>query len=220
MPAITRIVAGVAGVAGVAAAAAAGGLAAAAGLCGAGSGTAAAASTTTAPIAPQRLVAHRMRPRPGAIPRGTRVISQHLFTPRVFPTARTGFALADGESAQYPALSTDGGATWRIDGPQLHVDAADGPEGVGFVGTAGPRAFFAYGSSVIDATTDGGRSWWETFAGELVMSVVPGPHRGELIAFVQQSVSNQRLDPAVTWQYVSRDGGRTWSYSTALGGVL
>lgn len=214
MPVITRIVAG------IAASAAAAGLAVAAGASAARPGSAAAASTPTAPTPTARLVAHRMRPRPGAVARGTRVTSQALFTPRVFPTAGTGFALADDGSAQYPALSTDGGKTWRIDGPQLHVDAADGPEGVGFVGTAGPHTFFAYGSSAIDVSTDGGRSWWETFGGELVMSVVPGPRSGELIAYVQQSISSQRIDPAVTWQYVSRDGGRTWRYSTRLGGVL
>jgi hypothetical protein len=82
---------------------------------------------------------------------------------------------------------------------------------------ASSRTFFAYGSSVVDVTTDGGRTWWETFLGELVMAVVPGP-RNELVAYVQQSVSNDHVNPAATWQYLSRDGGRHWSYSTALGG--
>jgi hypothetical protein len=35
---------------------------------------------------------------------------------------------------------------------------------------------------------------------------------------VQQSVSNDHGNPAVTWQYVSHDAGRHWSYSTALSG--
>jgi hypothetical protein len=106
---------------------------------------------------------------------------------------------------------------WTIDGPQFHVDAADGAEAVGFVGVDGPRTFFAYGSSAVDVTTDGGREWWETFLGEEVMAVVPNL-RNELVAYVEQSVSNQRLNPAVTWQYVSRDGGRHWRYSTSFGG--
>jgi hypothetical protein len=43
--------------------------------------------------------------------------------------------------------------------------------------------------------------------------VVPGPgHR--LDAYVQQAAGNH----AVTSQYVSRDGGRHWRFSTALGG--
>jgi hypothetical protein len=50
------------------------------------------------------------------------------------------------------------------------------------------------------------------------MAVVPGLGPGELAAYVQQSVSNNHANPAATRQYVSRDGGRHWSYSTALGG--
>jgi hypothetical protein len=142
--------------------------------------------------------------------------SSDLFTDRVFANAQDGFALANGGNAQYPALSTDGGRSWRIDGPQVHVDAADGPEGVGYVGVAGPRTFFAYGSSVVDVTTNSGRTWWETYLGELVMAVVPAGN--ELVAYVRQSVSNDHPSPAVTWQYVSRDGGRHWSYGTALVG--
>jgi hypothetical protein len=99
----------------------------------------------------------------------------------------------------------------------VHPDAADGAEGVGYVGAAGPHTFFAYGSSVVDVTTSGGRTWWEAFLVDLVMAVVPGP-RNELIAYVQRSVSDDHANRAVTWQYVSRDGGRHWSYSTALGG--
>jgi hypothetical protein len=160
-----------------------------------------------------------MRPRPGALARGTLVRPADLFTTRVFANSSVGFALADVGSAQYPARSLDGGRTWRVDGPQLHVDAADGPEGVGYVGVAGPRTLFAYGSSAVDVTTNGGRSWWETFLGELVVAVVPGPRNG-LVAYVQQ-----QLDPngdslaAATWQYVSHDGGRHWVYSSRLGGL-
>jgi hypothetical protein len=158
-----------------------------------------------------------LRPRRGALPRGTVVNPAGTFSERVFPNENVGFMLADVNSAQYPAVTTDGGRTWRIDGPQVHIDAADGPEGVGFVGAAGPHVFFTYGSSVVDATTDGGRTWWQTFLGELVVAVVAYPPH-ELVAYVQQSVSNNRPSPAVTSQYVSRDGGRHWSYSTALGG--
>jgi hypothetical protein len=136
----------------------------------------------------------------------------------VFANADDGFALADDPGkAQYPAHTSDGGRVWRIDGPQVHIDAADGPEGVGSVGVAGTRTFFAYGSSAVDVTTDGGRVWWETFLGELVVAVVArSPH--DLVAYVQQSVSNHRINPAVTWQYVSGDGGRKWRYTRALGG--
>ncbi len=131
------------------------------------------AATTSAPTPTVHLTATPMRPRPGAIRPGTAVSSSRLFTTRVFANASDGFALADVGSAQYPARSVDGGSTWRIDGPQVHVDAADGVEGVGYVGVAGPRTLFAYGSSAVDVTTDAGRIWWETFLGELVVAVVP-----------------------------------------------
>jgi hypothetical protein len=168
---------------------------------------------------PQRLTARHMGARPGAVARGASVNQADLFTTRVFANRTVGFALADVGSAQYPARTVDGGRTWRIDGPQVHIDAADGAEGVGYVGVAGPRTFFAYGSSAVDVTTDGGRSWWETFLGELVVAVVPGPRNG-LVAYVQQQLdSNSDSLAAATWQYVSHDGGRHWVYSSALGGL-
>jgi hypothetical protein len=135
----------------------------------------------------------------------------------VFADARVGVALANDGSAQYPVLSTDSGRTWRIDGPQVHIDAADGAEGVGFVGVASRRDFVAYGSSAVDVTTDRGRTWWETFLGELVTAVVWSGGNG-LVAYVQNSASDNRPNQAVTLQYVSRDGGRHWTLSTALGG--
>jgi hypothetical protein len=114
------------------------------------------------PSPPHRLTASRIRPRPGAVARGTAVRPADLFTTRVFPNASFGFALASVDGAQYPARTEDGGKTWRIDGPQVHIDAADGAEGVGFVGATGPRTFFAYGSSAVDVTTDRGRTWVST----------------------------------------------------------
>lgn len=167
------------------------------------------------------LAARRLLPRgrPFGIKRpGTVVRSTDLFGNRVFANASVGFALANGSSAQYPAVSSDGGRSWKIDGPQVHVDAADGPEGVGFVGVMGPRTFFAFGSSAVDVTADRGRVWWETLLGEQVMAVVPNNFHNELVAYVSQSVSNQQLSPAVTWQYVTSDGGRHWRYTTAFAG--
>ena len=166
----------------------------------------------------RHLTARLLRARPGAVGRGTVVRSSDLFTNRVFANARDGFALANDGSAQYPAISTDGGRAWRINGPQVHIDAADGAEGVGYVGVAGTRTFFAYGSSAVDVTTDGGRKWWQTFMGELVVAVVPGPG-SELVAYVQQQLHNNSINPAAIWQYVSRDGGRYWSYTTGLGAL-
>jgi hypothetical protein len=179
------------------------------------------AAQSAGPIAPRLLTAGRLHPRAGPGPLeqpGTVVSASNLFSNRVFVNANVGFALANGNNAQYPVVSTDGGRQWRIDGPQVHVDAADGPEAVQFVGITGPRTYFVYGSSVVDVTTDGGRVWWETLLGEEVMAVVPSS-ADVLVAYVEQSVSNQHLNPAVTWQYISRDGGRHWRYSTSFGGL-
>lgn len=157
--------------------------------------------------------ASRIRPRQGAARRGTTVPAAALFTARVFPHGATGFALANDGSAQYPAITTDGGRVWRIAGPQFHVDAADGPEGVGFVGSSLSGALFAYGSSVVDVTTDRGRTWWEAFLGENVSAVSETPG-GRLVAYVEQQTASEG-EQGVTWQYVSRDGGRHWRYSTS-----
>jgi hypothetical protein len=149
---------------------------------------------------------------------GTVVRSSAVFGDRVFLNAEEGVALANGDNAQYPALPTDGGRVWRIDGPPLHVDAADGPEALGSVGIAGPRAFFAYGSAVVDVTIDRGRTWWETYLGQDVVAVLPS-YLNKLVAYVEPSLSNQHLNPAVTWRYVSRDGGRHWRHSTQFAGI-
>jgi hypothetical protein len=168
------------------------------------------------PTPPERLTAHRLRSRPGAVAPGMTVRSSSIFTDRVFANAHTGVALANDGSAQYPVVMIDGGH-WRIAGPPVHVDAADGAAGVGYVGVASSRTFFAYGSSVADVTTDRGRAWWETYLGELVTAVVPGPGGG-LVAYVQRQLNSRGSAPVVTWQYVSHDGGRHWIYSAALGG--
>jgi hypothetical protein len=159
-----------------------------------------------------------MRPRPGAVVPGTTVRETGLFTDRVFANASTGFALGNDGSAQYPVRTSDAGRDWRIDGPQFHIDAADGAEGVGYVGLSGPRTYFAYGSSVVDVTSDGGRTWWVTYLGELVVAVVPGAGN-RLVAYVQQQRSDNNIRSASTWQYVSSDGGRHWRYTTALGAL-
>jgi hypothetical protein len=178
--------------------------------------TRARAATMTAP---RYITARRLGPVAGtvAIGPGTVVRPSELFGDRVFANARDGFALANENFVEYPARTVDGGLVWRIDGPQLHIPGAHGADAVRYVGLSGPRTFFAYGSSAVDVTMNSGRTWSEAFLGELVMAVVPGS-RNDLIAYVQQSLSNGHVNPAVTWQYVSLDGGRHWRFSRALAG--
>ena len=181
-------------------------------------GVSSARAATAGISAPRRIAAKRLRPRAGAVKPGTTVSSSALFTVRVFANGSDGFALANDQEAQYPVRSVDGGQTWRIDGPQLHVDAADGPQGVGFVDVDGPRTLFAYGSSVVDVTTNAGGTWWQAYLGELVVAVVPQSAH-TLVAYVQQQTKPDSVRHALTWQYVSRNGGRSWTYSTNLGGL-
>jgi len=174
------------------------------------------ATRTSSTRPPQLLTARRLRPRPYAAAVGTLVPGSGVGL-RVFANATVGFSMAGVSSAQYPVRTLDGGRTWRVDGPQFHVDAADAPEAVGYVGLIDARTYYAWGSSVDDVTTDGGRSWWETFVGGTVVAVVPGS-KGDLLAYVQTEVVNSNPNRVVTWQYVSRDGGRHWRYTTTLGG--
>ena len=176
-------------------------------------GAAAAMAATSTPAA--HVTAHRLQARAHAAPVGSTVPARAIIGQRVFPSASEGFALAGVGQAQYPALTTDGGRTWRIDGPQFHIDAADAPEAVSSVGSASGRTLFAYGSSAVDVTSDRGTTWWETLLPGLVVAVVPNA-QGHLVAYVQQSTSSTH--GAQTFQYVSRDGGRHWALSRALGG--
>ncbi len=184
-----------------------------------GPAIATAARDSTVPKPAARVLARRMGSRPGfPAPRfGAPISLGDAVGARVFINGKIGFALANDESATVPARTTDGGRRWTIDGPQFHVDAADGAEAVGSVGIVSPNTEFAYGSSVVDVSTDAGRTWWEAFLGENVTAVVPGAHG--LVAFVQQSVSNEHLNPIVTWQYVSTDGGRHWRYSKSFAAI-
>jgi hypothetical protein len=172
-----------------------------------------------APTPPQRLVASRMRMvnGPFRVIRPGTVISTREVDARAFADAQRGFGLANSTNGEtFPAGTADGGKTWRIDGPVFHVPAANGPAGVGYTGVANGRTYFAYGSSAVDVTTDGGKSWWQTMLGELVLAVVA--QHGHLIAVVQQqAASNGESLEAVTWVYVSRDGGRHWRYDDQLG---
>jgi hypothetical protein len=147
---------------------------------------------------------------------GTKV-SSHRLGHRIFVDDKHGFALADTGGAQYSAATTDGGKTWRIDSPALHLNAAQAPLAVTDLGAASRKTIFAFASGqVIDTSSDGGKTWYRAFFvdGE-TMAVVAVADR--LIAFVDISTSNTS-SKGVTWQFVSTDGGRTWKYNNHVGG--
>jgi len=88
---------------------------------------------------------------------------------RSFVNAKNGFALASVGQAQYPANTTDGGKTWRIDGPHFHVNAANAPNVITRTDVAGRSTYFAYagpggGMSVV-VSGDTGKHWWRVLSG-------------------------------------------------------
>lgn len=144
---------------------------------------------------------------------GSAVRANELVGQRVFLDGGHGFALASVGQAQYPAATTNGGRTWRTDGPALHLNAAQAPLAVTQIGAAGRRTVFAYGSGqVIDATSDGGAHWYRALFLGQPMAVVRNAF-GHLVAFVDGETGGNS-----TTQYVSKNGGRTWRVDSTVGG--
>lgn len=146
----------------------------------------------------------RLKPRLGAARAGTKLSQRDLFGTRVFTTSEDGFALATYRSATYPASTHNGGQSWRVDGPQLHVNAADAAQAVQHAGALTGAFAYAYGGSVVDVTTNAGKIWWEAFFQGQVLAVVSGS-KDELVALVQpQKPSSPIL------RYVLANTGRSW----------
>jgi hypothetical protein len=178
-------------------------------------GVSAASTRATAAITPQQTVTGTLITRPaGTLKPGSKVSSG--LGQRVFTDAKHGFKLADVGQAQYPAATTDGGKTWKTDGPALHLNAAQAPLVVGVIGATNRKTVFAFGGGqVIDATGNGGKQWFRATFDGLPMAVVGG-RSGHLVAFVDASSGSS--SKGVTWQYVSKNGGRTWHFDTTVGG--
>ncbi|HET8979977.1 MAG TPA: hypothetical protein VFN87_17615 [Solirubrobacteraceae bacterium] len=158
-----------------------------------------------AAVTPPKVVRAARITRPaGTLAPGSPVQARRVTGQRVFTDARHGVALASVGSAEYAVATSDGGRTWKTDGPALHLDAAQAPLSVAFIGAVNRRTVFAWGGGqVIDATSDGGRHWYRALFTTGVPVGVVHDFGGRLVAFVSSSSSG-------AWQYISRDGGRTW----------
>jgi photosystem II stability/assembly factor-like uncharacterized protein len=153
---------------------------------------------------------------PKTLKPGTKVANSRLGNPRVFVNGQDGFALAAGEQAQYAAATTDGGKTWTTVSPALHVDALQAPLSVTQIGAASTKVAYAFGSGqVADVTSDGGKHWYRALFQGTVMAIVPG-FSHQLFAYVDSFGSGSGLH-GPTLQYVSKNGGKTWTYSTGVG---
>ena len=183
---------------------------------GAASASAPRARATAAPTPPATVTAQRITRTPGTLARGSHVSAGDVSRQREFLGAKHGFALASVGGADYPVETSDGGKTWRTSGPTVHLDAAQAPLAVTDSGAATLHTFFACcDAQVVDSTGDGGKHWWRAFLGDVVIAVRGRPN-GELIAFAQKA-ANSSGSQAVTWVYVSRDGGHHWHYDAQEG---
>lgn len=166
-----------------------------------------------APVPARTVTAAPISRQHGTLAPGAKVSARGLGQ-RVFVDAKHGFALVSAGQAQYPAATADGGRTWRTDGPALHLDAAQAPLSVSSLGAAGRNTVFAFGGGqAVDTTSDAGRHWYRALFDGVTMAVVRDA-LGHLVAFVDGGTGANRA----TWQYVSRNGGRTWRYDTTVGG--
>ncbi len=135
------------------------------------------------------------------------VVSATELSEKTPATAQIHFALANQgnlSSEAYPAISTDGGRTWRIDGPLFWYAAAQGAAAVGSVGAAPPNYayFWGQGGNAIRVTHDGGAHWYQSWFGAGVNLVTAHGRVLWARVFGEQGSG--------THLYVSTDYGLTW----------
>ena len=128
---------------------------------------------------------------------------------------RFGLATFPVSTQTYPAISTDGGATWKIAGPLFHVDALQGASVVGSCGVLPPQGayFWGRGGNIIWITYDEGAHWWEVVFGGGVDEVILKKGTFEAVALgaqVKHAAAVQRF------LYTSSDLGRTWKVRRQL----
>jgi hypothetical protein len=133
---------------------------------------------------------------------------------RLFVDGTHGFALANVGNAQYPAATVNGGRTWRVNGPALHLNAAQAPLSVCEVGALDRRNYWAdgCGGQVVDTTNDGGKHWWRSLFEGGVLSVVSSG--GRLLVFVESFTPTGTS--ATIQAYASTDKGRNWHFESGL----
>ena len=121
------------------------------------------------------------------------------------------FGLATYSSAgdaAYPAISTDTGITWKIDGPLFHVDALQGASVITSVGSFGTDGayYWGRGGNVVWVTTDRGSHWWLTGFSYGVNRVTAshGTLRADALG---RQLKGGEIE---SFRYTSNDSGRTW----------
>ncbi len=183
-------------------------------------GAAAAGAVTVSPlppapigvISPPTVTATPIARVPNTLRPG-RIVRSSTLGHRVFVDNTHGFALANVSDAQYPASTVNGGRTWRVNGPALHLNAAQAPLVVCEVGALDRRNYWAdgCGGQVVDTTNDGGKHWWRSLFEGGVLSVVSSG--GRLLVFLESFTPN---GTATIQVYASTDNGKTWRFESGL----
>lgn len=183
------------------------------------------AGATSRAAPPHTVIAYPLRPdAAGGLRSGSRVGAGFTGI-RAFINRRDGFAIADLPQASdgtYPLATTDGGKTWRTDGPVLHVPAAQGAAAVEQAGVAASRIYFAWCpacNNLIDITPDAGRHWWAVRLPGQILTLVGTPYaRAGLLAVVEGPTSDPRGRGSSLWVFGSTNG-RRWTYRYTMNAV-
>lgn len=140
-----------------------------------------------------------------------KIVNPSALGVRAFINSNDGVALNQGMSlggVTYPVATVNGGRTWRIDGPELHIPAANAPNVVTQVGAGAPATYFAYGgpggANSVAVTGDGGKHWYRAYLGGGIVAAVVDSNR-KLYAFT-----------GAPGDYYSTNGGRVWHYSASV----
>ncbi|HEX3898938.1 MAG TPA: hypothetical protein VHW74_07180 [Mycobacteriales bacterium] len=131
---------------------------------------------------------------------------------------RAGLAEGAGvEGAVYPALSTDGGRHWHIDGPLFYRPAADAPNVTSRLAALGDNTLMAWGpgGNFVKTSTDRGAKWFTSNFPVGVHSAAVS--NGELTVVALGNPTKSGDFP--TRQYASTDGGLVWQRGAKLGQV-
>jgi hypothetical protein len=131
---------------------------------------------------------------------------------------RAGLAEGAGvEGAVYPALSTDGGRHWHIDGPLFYRPAADAPNVTSRLAALGEDTLMAWGpgGNFVKTSTDRGAKWFTSNFPVGVHSAAVS--NGELTVRALGNPAKSGEFP--TREYTSTDGGLVWQRGANLGQV-
>jgi hypothetical protein len=134
--------------------------------------------------------------------------------------AGTAAGLADRGTVlgfAYPALSRDGGRSWRIDGPQFSHAGADGAGATSRLLAAGNGTLIAWGptGNLVKVTSDRGQHWFQAVFPRGVHSVLVAGTTLVVRALGDQLPRGSETGQFATWRYTSTDGGRHWHRTKA-----